>query len=103
MEIFTLPTKFENVEFECLAEETLYRFRLHVFREMMYATIYADNELVISGQRCVNNAWLIPDGYMPEKGNFRFEVNGENYPWWENFNESTNLVYYTADEISRME
>ena len=103
MEIFTLPNKFENVEFECLAEETLYRFRLHVFREMMYATIYADNELVISGQRCVNDAWLIPDGYMSEKGNFRFEVNGDDYPWWANFNESTNLVYYTADEISRME
>lgn len=102
METFILPSKYENVEFECLAEEILYRFRLHVFRDMMYATIYADNELVIAGQRCVNNAWLIPYGYMPDRGNFRFEVNGDEYPWWENFNDGTNLIYYTADDIIRM-
>lgn len=102
MEIFNLPSKFENVEFDCIAEDVLYRFRLHVFRDMMYASIYADNEPIALGQRCVQNAWLIPSGLVPEKGNFRFEVNGENYPWWEDFNNGTKLVYYTRDEIAEM-
>lgn len=102
MEIFNLPSKFENVEFDCIAEDTLYRFRLHVFRDMMYASIYADNEPIILGQRCVQNLWLIPRGLVPDKGNFRFEVNGEDYPWWEDFNNGTKLVYYTRDEIAEM-
>lgn len=102
MTVFNLPSRFENVEFECLAEDILYRFRLHVFRDMMYASVYADNELVVAGQKCVSNAWIVPEGYMPEKGNFMFLVNGEDYPWWENFNNGVNLVYYTADEVSEM-
>lgn len=102
MEIISLPTRFENIEFDYIAEETLYRFRFHVFHDIMYASVYVENEPVVLGQRCVQNLWLIPSGHVPEKGNFRFEVNGEDYPWWENFNNGSNLIYYTAKEISEM-
>ena len=69
MEVFNLPSKFENVEFDCIAEDTLYRFRLHVFRDMMYASIYADNEPIVLGQRCVQNFMdnSLPD-LFPKKG-----------------------------------
>lgn len=99
---YNLPSRYENVEFDCLAESVLFRFRLHVFRGMMYASVYADNELVVGGQRCIGNEWLIPSGLLVGMGNFRFEVNGDEYPWWENFGNGVRLVYYTASEIREM-
>lgn len=98
MEYVYLPSGHENVEFEFLGDGTLYRIRLHIFREMMYANIYADNDEVVNGVRCVSGSFLIPSGRLPEHGNFMFVVNGDSYPWWEDFNNGTTLVYYSPGE-----
>lgn len=67
----------------------------------MYATIERDGEVLISGQRCMHNIYLIPYRYL-EGSNFVFTTVDNNYPWWENFEDSQKLYYLTDDELSEV-
>ena len=95
-----------NQTFSQTIDGIAFDFRLYVFRDMTYCDISAeDGASIAAAVRCVPNEWVIPFEFarVGGVGNFRFEVDGDDYPWFENFGDSCRFVYYTADEISAME
>lgn len=48
------------------------------------------------------NQKILPYPYMASElnGNFFFETDGEEYPYYENFNDTCKLVFITLDEIN---
>ena len=95
-----------NQTFSRTVDGVTFNFRLYVFREMTYCDVSADDGTAIaSAVRCVPNGWLIPFPFARAGGvgNFRFEADGDDYPWFENFGDTCRFVYYTAAEIDAME
>lgn len=62
---------------------------------------------VIQGQAflCTPNRAVIPYQYLVDNigGNFIFETEGDNYPTYENFNDTCILYFVTKDEINSLE
>lgn len=78
-----------------------YQITLKAIADMMYIDIVRDNVAVVSGQRCVSGALIIPYNYLtPTQGNFAFITSPDEMPYYDLFNITQSLVYLTADEIN---
>ena len=67
----------------------------------MAATITRNDEIIVSGQRCVAGFPIIPFRYL-EKGNFMFTTENDEMPYYEQFG-STQFLYFTpAEELSEI-
>ena len=99
METYNLST-IPNQTFFVIIDGVEFHFRLHYFREVLYADLTVDNELVAGSVRCVPNGWLFSKAYTKGCGNFRFETKKNAYPNANDFETTCNLVHYTQNEIS---
>lgn len=102
MSEITLPNSYENYSFEYIADRKLYKIRLCTFRDILYADVYMNNELLCAGVRCICNQWLITRGDMVLSGNFRFESSSQDYPTYDSLSKTCFLKYYSAEEIARL-
>jgi hypothetical protein len=75
-------------------------WQVHIFqaKAFMCADISLNGEFVARGVRCFGGVPLMPYEYMhlPKYGNFVFDSDGD----WQQFGESCNLYYLTANEWS---
>ena len=81
-------------------------FHFYAFRGLMYFDVKQDDEYLLAGKRVMANRWLLPTYMTGDNGNLRFETyksDGEDYVWWEGFNEKFRLVSYTEEEIAEMD
>lgn len=94
-----------NQDFEVYIDGIRYYFRLHLFRDMLYADVTVEDTVVARSVRCIDRKWMIPFSYRNEgNGNFRFEDSsvGE-YPYWKRLGKGCNLLFYSNEEIADME
>lgn len=94
-----LPNTYENYAFEYIGDNVYYHIRIHTFRELLYADVYANSELICAGVRCVMNQWLIPFLDKRVSGNFKFMSNDSEYPETGNLGKSCNLYFFGKDEL----
>ena len=83
-----------------------FAFHFYPFRDLMYVDIYQSDELIVAGKRVMANRWLIPEYFVSEMGNLRFETyraDGKDYVWWDGFNVKFRLMAYSASEIETLE
>lgn len=102
MEVYNLST-YPNQTFFVIIDGVEFHFRLHYFREVLYADLTVDNELIAGSVRCVPNGWLFSKAHTKRCGNFRFETYKNKYPNSEDFGTTCYFVHYTQDEIDELE
>ena len=100
MYIITLPS-LPNVEFTTTPEEHGFTIRFRLLTNgITLVSLSDDDGTIVESVRAINNKWLIPYPYLEQgRGNFRFESDTDDYPYFENFNTSCRLVYYNQDEV----
>lgn len=95
------PSQVPNQAFDFIVDGDVYRFAIRYIRGLLYVTIRdEDNNVLVGSLRCANYQWLLPFRRDSVSGNFRFEDANGQYPAYENFGASCQLVHYDADEIS---
>ena len=79
-----------------------YKIHLYSFRGLMFADVEINGNPVCYGVRCVPNSNLIPQAYLTQGGNFRFNCVDGDYPYFTKFNQTQQLVFYTDEELANM-
>lgn len=69
--------------------------------EVMAITIIRNNEIIVSGFRCVPSYPLIPYKYLQE-GNFVFLTQNDMYPDWRLFGVNQYLIYISPTELENI-
>lgn len=98
-----LPTS-PNSEFTTSPEEAEFTIRLRLLTNGITLVSIADSNVAIADSvRAINGKWLIPYQYLEKNyGNFRFESDTEDYPYFKNFNTSCRLMYYNQEEVNAL-
>lgn len=69
----------------------------------MVADFSINEEVIITGLRCVGGTPLIPYEYLrPQSGNFIFSTPDEQIPSWTNFSTTQFLFYFSALELEEL-
>ena len=66
--------------------------------EMMAVSIARDGTQLVTNLRAVADFPLLPYSHM-EQGNFIFLTDNQEFPFYEKFNVSQSLVFFTAAEL----
>lgn len=97
-----LSSEDPNVSFRVGIGNIDYFFLLHIFRGVLYCSIWIDDYMIVSGMKCINNAWLIPYKHLASGGNFRFEGSFDDYVSPKTFGKITTLNYYSREEYMKL-
>ena len=82
-------------------DQQAYQLELKTIAGMTYCSISRNNEAVISGQRVVGGELIIPYQYLEgDGGNFAFIANEGDIPYYEQFNVTQSLIYYSPSELA---
>nr|WP_237386287.1 hypothetical protein [Xenorhabdus sp. Sc-CR9] len=71
---------------------------LKAARHTMLCDIQRDEVSLIQGARLVANASLIPYAYLSPAGNFALLTENHELPWWEKFESTQTLIYWSDDD-----
>lgn len=75
-----------------------WRIELKAITGGMAASIWADNELLISGTRILANSLILPFKYLAIYGNFTIDGGGNPIDW-QLFGRSQALYFIEPDEL----
>jgi len=90
-------------QFTITLENSRFDITLLAIGGCMYATILRDEVEIVSGGRCINGQLVIPFAWLEgAAGNFAFSTNGEDMPWWDQFNTTQNLYYLLSTELAQI-
>jgi hypothetical protein len=90
-------------EFSITLDGVLFNITLQAVQDCMYATISANNSVVVSGARCVASGKIIPFDYLEgATGNFTFLTLNDELPWWTLFGNTQQLIYASASELATL-
>lgn len=82
-------------------DETRYDIRLRDIGNMMAVDVSINDELVIEGHRVVGGFPLIPYKYLEgDGGNFIFITDSGDLVYWDQFNITQSLLYFSVDELA---
>lgn len=80
-----------------------YEIRFRECNGVMALDLTINDELVLSGDRVVSGAPLIPYKYLEKSsGNFLFLTELGDYPYWDQFGITQRLIYFTAEELEEI-
>lgn len=102
MQYLSLQSNNANQLVEFALDNNYYSIHLYTFKGFTLADITANGQVIVYGVRCVPNQNLIPQAYQTLGGNFRFLCVDETYPYFEQFNRTQQLVYYTDAELEAL-
>lgn len=89
-----------NQAFSIQLEETRYNLRFRDLGEIMSVDISIDDVEILVGHRVVSAGILIPFQYLEGSGgNFIFETELGDIPFWTKFEITQTLFYLTAAEL----
>lgn len=75
-----------------------WRINLKAITGGMAASIWADNELLISGTRILSNSLILPYKYLSVYGNFIIDSGGNPIDWRQ-FGRSQTLYFIEPEEL----
>lgn len=79
-----------------------YKIHLFTFKGLTFADININGDWIAYGVKCIPSSNLIRQKYLTKGGNFRWNSVDEEYPYFEKFNKSQQLIFYTDEELSNM-
>lgn len=94
-------TTIPNQIFTVMLEGVEYKIQLRTIQNQTYMSCWANNELLFYSQLCTPNNYVNPYNYVSINGKFYFECLDNEYPYFENFNTTQNLYFYTTEEIKQ--
>lgn len=89
-----------NQSLSVVINDVSYEITLKLVEGIMEFSLSVNGNKVTDGERCFANQFILPYPYMAENGNFIFKTENEEYPNWENFGSTCQLLFYTRDEIN---
>ena len=87
-----------NQVFSVTLDQSVYDITLKTVGDFIAASIVRDGTTLFTSQRVVTGTPLIPYRYQ-EQGNFIFLTADDAFPFYEQFNVTQFLLYFTADEL----
>lgn len=82
-------------------DDSRYDLTIKEANGVMCATVARDGVTLIQGVRIVAKTPLVPYAYLQE-GNFVLLTEGDELPYFDQFGNTQNLVYLSADEIDAL-
>lgn len=98
--MITIPvSKIPNQVFSVIIGGVNYQVALRTIQELTYMSLSANDEVLFYNQLCVPNEWINPYNYLSINGKFRFDCLDDEYPYFEKFNDTQILNFYTPEEV----
>lgn len=92
--------KIPNQMFNVLIDNTMYRVQLRTIQGLTYMSVWANDELLFYNQLCIPNLYVNPYNYVGSGGKFIFSCLDDEYPNYEQFGNTQNLLFHTAEEVN---
>lgn len=93
-------TSTPNQSLTVVINDISYEITLRLVENIMEFSLSVNGSKVTDGERCFPNQFILPYPYMLNGGNFIFKTENEEYPNWENFGSTCQLLFYTTEEMS---
>lgn len=98
--MITIPvSKLPNQIFSIIINGIDYQIALRTIQELTYMSLWANGEILFYNQLCVPNEWINPYNYLSLNGKFRVDCVDDEYPYFEKFNDTQLLNFYTPEEV----
>jgi len=91
--------KIPNQMFDVLIDNVMYRVQLRTIQGLTYMSVWANDELLFNSQLCAPNVFVNPYNYVSSGGKFMFSCIDGEYPNYQNFGNTQELLFYTAEEV----
>lgn len=92
--------KIPNQMFTILLENTMYRVQLRTIQGLTYMSVWANDEPLFYSQLCSPNIFVNPYNYVSVGGKFLFKCLDGQYPNYQSFGNTQELLFYTAEEVN---
>lgn len=97
MQALTLNNE-PNQQFAVVLEEVNYQITLRALDGAMLLTLTADDEEILTDALCFAGQPLLIYPYQVKKGNFIFQTENYQYPFYTDFEKTCFLYYLTEQE-----
>ena len=102
--MWVVPLKnVPNQTFNIVLNGEDYRLMLKTIQGATFLSAWINGELLFYNQLCTPNNWVNPYNYVSVNGKLYFRCLDDNYPFYTNFNQTQNLIFYTPEEVAEME
>jgi len=99
--MYKIPIKnVPNQELTTSIGNVFYKIDLRTIQENTYMSVWANGELLFYSQLCVPNEYINPYNYLSLNGKFYFSCLDNEYPFFTNFNNTQELLFYTTEEVN---
>jgi hypothetical protein len=88
-----------NQEFEFVVGKKTFMVQLRTIQGLTFASIFLDGEPLLYSQICTPNSFINLYRYISVGGKFYFKCVDNEYPNYEKFGSTQQLVFYTEDEL----
>ena len=88
-----------NQELEFLYDSKNFTVKLRTIQDLTFASIFLDGEPLLYSQICSPNNFINLHKYISVGGKFYFKCVDNEYPHFEKFGNSQELLFYTEDEL----
>lgn len=76
-----------------------YRIALRTIRGFTFMSCWVNDEVLFYNQVCTPNNWVNVYNYISINGKFYFSCIDSEYPYYQNFGNTQNLVFLTPEEV----
>lgn len=88
-----------NQSLSVVIDNISYEITLKLVEGIMEFSLSINSTKVTDGERCFPNQFILPYPYMAQNGNFIFKTENEEYPNWQDFGSTCQLLFFTREEI----
>ncbi|MDR0675643.1 MAG: hypothetical protein LBF97_01195 [Elusimicrobiota bacterium] len=92
-----------NQEINVMLDNVEYILTIQTIKDMTIISITRDNEIILTSQKCVPFILLINYKYLTKGGNFIFDCQDSEYPFWTKFGEKHRLYYLSDEELQELQ
>lgn len=91
-----------NQEFMRVIDGYRYDIAIRTYKDLTLMDITCDDVVLKRSVRVCPNTPIIPYKYLTKGGNFMFACKDKEYPNYNKFGETQQLVYLTDDELQEL-
>lgn len=91
--------KIPNQEVSFVIDDRTFLVKLRTIQDLTFADIYLDGEALLHSQICLPNEFINIYRYISANGKFFFKCVDKEYPYYQKFGDSQQLIFYTEDEL----
>lgn len=91
--------KTPNQELTFIVDSDAFRVQLRTIQGLTFASIFLNETPLLYSQLCTPNNYINLYDYISASGKFFFKCVDNEYPNYEKFGESQELLFYTKEEL----